>query len=95
MVTQMKIEVAYATIEKQLIIQIDIPTSTTILEAIKISEISKKFSELSVLENIQQVGIFGKKVDILNYQLQNLDRIEIYRPLAKTPNQRRLERALL
>lgn len=39
------------------------------------------------------VGIFGKKIDISTYVILDKDRIEIYRPLNKTPNQKRLERA--
>lgn len=93
----LQLEVAYATPDKQLIIPISIQNNSTILAAIKQSNITNEFSELAnlTLDDTLKVGIFGKKVDISTYKLQDRDRIEIYRPLAKTPNQRRLERAKL
>lgn len=92
---KINIEVAYATPKKQLILNLSIPINTSIIEAIKLSNISDHFKELqnTPLDNTIQLGIFGKKIDPIKYQLQPHDRIEIYRPLTKTPNQRRLERA--
>lgn len=89
------IEVAYATPDKQLILNITVPIDTTIIDAIKLSKIQSHFKELQdkELDVNLTVGVFGKKISPLTYQLQERDRIEIYRPLAKTPNQRRLERA--
>lgn len=89
------IEVAYATPDKQLILNVTVPVDTSIIDAIKLSNIQSHFKELQDKEldvNIT-VGVFGKKISALTYKLQERDRIEIYRPLAKTPNQRRLERA--
>ena len=92
-----QLEVAYATPKKQLVVSISVSDDATILNAIKLSNITSEFSELKnlVLDETLKVGIFGKKIDVLAYKLQEHDRIEIYRPLAKTPNQRRLERAKL
>ncbi|MCC2624657.1 MAG: RnfH family protein [Burkholderiales bacterium] len=89
------IEVAYATPEEQLIIPINVPDDISVLEAINLSAIAKHFPEhqLDQLDSNSPIGIFGKKINITTYQLKDNDRIEIYRPLAKTPNQRRLERA--
>lgn len=89
------VEVAYATPEKQKIITLHVPINTAILDAINQSKICEEFAELKMLhfDHITPIGIFGKKIDPQTYQLQDKDRIEIYRPLAKTPNQRRLERA--
>lgn len=91
------IEVAYATPQKQIILPLRVQNDTTIFDAIKLSNICNEFSELAnyTIASTLKVGIFGKKVDIATYKLQAHDRIEIYRPLAKTPNQRRLERAKL
>lgn len=90
----MQIEVAYATLKKQMIIPLVVNEKTSIIEAIHQSKIDLEFTELD-LSNLKDlvVGVFGKKIDINTYVLQEQDRIEIYRPLAKTPNQRRLERA--
>lgn len=86
------IEIAYATVTLQKIITVTVSAESSILEVIKHSSISNFFSELTVTSETP-IGIFGKRIDINTYKLQNNDRIEIYRPLAKTPNQRRLERA--
>lgn len=90
----MQIEVAYATPDKQVVLSLNITSSVSVIEAIYLSGIKQKFPQLDI-SNPQKlcVGIFGKKIDIKTYTLQANDRIEIYRPLAKTPNERRLERA--
>lgn len=90
-----KIEVAYATPNKQLIIPICVADNTSILEAIILSSIAQHFPEdkLEKLDINSPIGIFGKKINVETYQLRDKDRIEIYRPLNKTPNQKRLERA--
>jgi putative ubiquitin-RnfH superfamily antitoxin RatB of RatAB toxin-antitoxin module len=49
-------------------------------------------SDKNIVDKIP-IGIFGKKIDPNTYILQDKDRIEIYRLLTKTPNQKRLERA--
>ena len=90
------VEVAYATPEKQHVIQLKVATDTSIAEVIAQSGIENEFPALAIMlqtENLPQVGVFGKKIDPHTYLLQNGDRVEIYRPLAKTPNQKRLERA--
>lgn len=92
----MTIEVAYATLEKQIIISIKVNSQTTVLEAIIHSKIYLHFpnsDNLKHIDNNTPIGIFGKKINVNTYKLNHKDRIEIYRPLAKTPNQRRLERA--
>lgn len=89
------IEVAFAIPNKQMIIPLSVSEDTKIIDAINQSGIAKYFSEYN-LEQIDlntHVGIFGKKINVDTYKLQNKDRIEIYRKLMKTPNQRRLERA--
>jgi putative ubiquitin-RnfH superfamily antitoxin RatB of RatAB toxin-antitoxin module len=89
------IEVAYALPDRQLIIPISVPGDTSVLEAITLSDIAKHFpdNKLDLLDINSPIGIFGKKINVQTYRLRDKDRIEIYRPLAKTPNQRRLERA--
>ncbi len=91
---QITVEVAYATPAKQIIVPLTITINTPIIEVIRLSNINSYFPELiNLLNDLSQfqIGIFGKKVNI-DYQLQANDRIEIYRPLTKTPNQKRLER---
>jgi len=89
------IEVAYATPDKQIIVTINVAENTSVLEAIILSDIAQHFPEakLDQLDTNSPIGIFGKKINVEIYKLRDKDRIEIYRPLAKSPNQRRLERA--
>lgn len=88
------IEIAFATAEKQIIIALCIPNNITIHEVISITNIAAQFPELDVSDiDKLHIGIFGKKIDPKSYALKDCDRIEIYRPLNKTPNQKRLERA--
>ena len=85
------IEVAYATPDKQVVIPLTVASGTSVFAAIEQSQIIAQFAELN-LTSLPPVGIYGKKIDIGSYTLQDGDRIEIYRPLNKTPNQKRLER---
>ncbi|HMT02806.1 MAG TPA: RnfH family protein [Burkholderiales bacterium] len=85
-----EIEVAFATFEKQKIIKLKIDDSISITEAISLSAIQEEFPSFDVLN--MPTGIFGKKINPQSYKLRNADRIEIYRPLSKTPNERRIER---
>ncbi len=88
--SMINVEVAFATNEKQVIIRIAVPINSTIVNAITLSGIAVEFPNFDMLN--MPFGIFGKKVEN-SYILREADRIEIYRPLSKTPNQRRLERA--
>jgi len=89
------IEVAYATPDKQMIVELQVTDNTSVLDAISRSKIATYFPEdgLSNLDESFPIGIFGKKIDLKTYKLHDMDRIEIYRPLNKTPNQKRLDRA--
>lgn len=80
----LRIEVAYATPEKQTILVLDIPDNTTARAAIKLSSIKDEFPEID-LDNAR-LGIFGKLI-AEDYQLQERDRIEIYRPLLADPKE--------
>lgn len=88
----LQIEVAFATLEQQQVISLTVQDDATINDAIVASQISQYFQEYDILN--LPVGIFGKRIfDAAQYKLQDGDRIEIYRPLNKSPNQQRLARA--
>lgn len=88
----LKIEVAFATPQLQKTLAIEIDENTTIIDAIAQSGIQQFFPEYDLLN--LAVGVFGKRIyDPQSYQIKAGDRIEIYRPLVQTPNQKRLERA--
>lgn len=77
--TKINVKVAYATLEKQMVIDINIEQGSTVKQAIEKSNIQKYFKDIS----LTSVGIYSKKCtldDIVN----NGDRVEIYRELQVT-----------
>lgn len=84
------VEVAYALPQQQLILPIKVQPGCTAEEAVKLSGILNKFTDIDL--TINQIGIFGKSVrnDTL---LKHLDRVEIYRPLIADPKEVRRQRA--
>ena len=84
------IEIAYATPERQKIIECEIVQGCSIRDAVKQSDIKDYFPEID-LENCD-LGVFGKAVPA-NYELVDGDRIEIYRPLIADPKEVRRQRA--
>ena len=87
---QIKIEVAYALPDQQMIIPISMPAEANAEAAIRASGILNKFPEIDL--NVNQIGIFAKLCK-LDAPLRNLDRIEIYRPLIADPKEARKQRA--
>lgn len=87
-----RVEVAYATPEKQAICPVNVPEGTTAFEAAEASDIRTVFPEID-LESAD-MGIFGKVVKApREHALREGDRVEIYRPLKIDPKQARLNRA--
>lgn len=86
----MKVEVAYANPDKQVIIEVDVPEKTTVKQAIIESQITEQFNEIN-LDDID-VGIFSKRAS-LDTLLNEGDRVEIYRPLTMDPKTARKLRA--
>ena len=84
------IEVAFATPEKQMIIECHVLPDTSPRDAVKLSGIDRHFPEID-LDN-SDLGVFGKAVPE-DYVLQEGDRIEIYRPLIADPREIRRQRA--
>ena len=84
------IEVAYALPDKQIIIPVLVTEGISVKEAIELSGVLAKFEGIDLSSNL--VGIFGK-LTTLDKTLKNLDRIEIYRPLAADPKEIRRKRA--
>lgn len=87
-----KVEVAYATPEKQLIVEVEVEEGTTMVQAAEKSGIEKEFTGLNLAET--PMGLFGRKVaKPAEEVLREGDRVEIYRPLKIDPKQARLNRA--
>ncbi len=88
----MKVEVAYATPEKQEIVPVEVKGGATMSEAVTYSGIDRLFPGLDPCQT--DMGIFGKVVrDPSTYILREGDRIELYRPLKIDPKEARLNRA--
>ncbi len=96
-VPTIRVEVAYATPQKQLIIPLQVPVGTTAYEAVMASNITAHFAGID--PETDPMGIFSRALDgkgrptPREYVLQEFDRVEIYRPLLIDPKQARLERA--
>jgi hypothetical protein len=85
-----QIEVAYATPQKQMIVECEIDAGTPPREAVRQSGITLHFPEIDV-EHCP-LGVFGKVI-AADYELNDGDRIEIYRPLIADPKEVRRQRA--
>lgn len=78
----MKVSIAYATRERQVWNDLEVPADATVRQAIEISGILSEFPEIDLAKN--KVGIFGDSVP-LDRTLKEGDRVEIYRPLIADP----------
>lgn len=85
-----KVEVAYALPNEQVILPVEVPVDCTVEEAIKRSGILEKFEQIDISSD--KVGIFGKMCK-LNATLRDKDRIEIYRKLIADPKESRRQQA--
>ena len=86
------VEVAYALPDRQLIIPVQVPPGTTVLEAVLLSGITDRFADLD--PQLCKLGIFGTVVDP-GQSLREGTRIEIYRPLRADPKEVRRQLAIL
>ncbi|MEN8176365.1 MAG: RnfH family protein [Pseudomonadota bacterium] len=87
---RLHVEVAYATPERQLILELDGEAGLTLEEAVKRSGILQEFPEIDMDE--LKAGIFGK-VARRDAVLRDGDRVEIYRKLIADPKEARRKRA--
>lgn len=80
------IEVAYATAQQQIIVELNVPPGTTLHAAIEQSGILVLFPEIDLAT--AAVGVFSE-VRSLDSLVANGDRIELYRPLLLDPKELR------
>ncbi len=86
-------EIVYATPKKQLLLTITLPAHCNVADAIKLSGILTQCSEFEQQEVTSlNVGIFSIPCT-LEREVQQGDRIEIYRPLRHDPKDARRMRA--
>ncbi len=92
MANTITVEVVYALAHTQRLLIVEVKEGTTLIEAVRLSNIAAEFPELDIEQ--AKLGVFGKAsakpaVDTVKAG----DRIEIYRPLIIDPKQARLNRA--
>ncbi len=85
-VTTLGVEIVYALPSRQVLTTIQVPSGTTLEQAIQLSGIMQQFPEIDL--NTNRVGVFGRlsKRDAL---VKSRDRVEIYRPLLIDPKEAR------
>ena len=89
-VAKIRVEVAYATPDKQVLLSLEVPHGCTVAEAIGLSGIRDEFPDME--QDPKAVGVFSKKVSP-DAELREGDRVEIYRPLLADPKEMRKRRA--
>jgi putative ubiquitin-RnfH superfamily antitoxin RatB of RatAB toxin-antitoxin module len=83
----MIVEIIYLASKEQVFHQrLKIDSASTAEQALKNSKLFLEYPELFIEE--LNIGLFSKKIT-LEYQLQDGDRIEIYRPLTISPMEKR------
>lgn len=87
---KIQVEVVYGTPTKQKILTFTVENGTTVEQAIEQSGIKDIFNEIDL--SVNKVGIWNRAAK-LSDEVQDLDRIEVYRPLIADPKEVRKRRA--
>jgi len=85
-----RVEVAYARPDEQVIIPVDVPVGATVRQVIAESGVCERYPEIDI--DHQKVGIFSRLAK-LDDTVRERDRVEIYRPLIADPKEMRRRRA--
>jgi putative ubiquitin-RnfH superfamily antitoxin RatB of RatAB toxin-antitoxin module len=84
----MRIEVVYAAPQATDIVSVELPHGATVRDALAASGIAARHPGIA----LDALGVYGKRVSA-DTPLADGDRVEIYRPLAIDPKERRRQRA--
>ncbi len=76
------IEVAAGWAEQQVLVELEVPIGTTVMEAIELARLDERLPGHEV--DMKRIGIFGRRCDP-ERALQHGDRVEVYRPLKADP----------
>ena len=88
----MRVQIVYATLIKQRVVELDVPEGTTIYQAVVLSGIVTEFPEID-LGSIP-MGVFGVVTKMATTTLVRPDdRVELYRSLIMDPKESRRTRA--
>lgn len=86
------IEVVYALPTEQVLLSLNLPAGTTLLQAVEASGLIQRFPDISLENGV--FGIFGVREKSPSTRiLQSGDRVEIYRALRIDPKEARRARA--
>lgn len=86
----LRVEVAYALPDQQVLIPLGVEEGTTLEQAIIRSGVLEQFPAIDLAQSA--VGVWGKAAK-LDTPLRDGDRVEIYRPLIADPKEVRKQRA--
>jgi uncharacterized protein len=86
---KLRIEVAYAEVQRQFLRAIELPAGATVADAIRVSEVE---SECHIDATGLRLGVWSKPTDPACV-LSDGDRVELYRPLKIDPKEARRRRA--
>ncbi|MCJ8169859.1 RnfH family protein [Atopomonas sediminilitoris] len=90
--SEISVEVAYATPERQELVKVKIAHGASMLDAARAANLQRFFPQLDV--DSAPMGIFGKAVAKPEQRvLEEGERVEIYRPLIADPKEVRKQRA--
>lgn len=96
MENKITVEVAYATPERQLILEMQVAQGTTAAQAVRASGITREFPQIDLAQDA--MGIFSRHLNGKDYPVPEEyvllpgDRVEIYRPLLIDPKAARAAR---
>lgn len=85
-----KVEVVYALPEKQYLRQVRLAAGSTVKQAVEASGLLELRGDIDLAKN--KVGIFSRQVKLTD-EVNEGDRVEIYRPLLADPKELRRQRA--
>ncbi|OGT59617.1 MAG: hypothetical protein A3E85_04690 [Gammaproteobacteria bacterium RIFCSPHIGHO2_12_FULL_45_12] len=81
-----QVEVAYASVKEQRVVQVSLPVGSTLLAAIQASGVLEVFPDIDLAR--QKVGVFSKRRQLTD-EVKEGDRVEIYRSLQAQPMEAR------
>lgn len=87
---RLRVEVAWATPERQVVVPVEVPEGATVEDAVQISRLLQTCPD--AVFDPERVGIFGRRVQPGD-AVRDGDRIELYRPLIADPREARRARA--
>lgn len=90
MADKLRVEIAFATPQRQYLAELQVESGTSVAGAIDVAGVAARFSGVDLAE--LPVGIWGREVS-RDYLLKDGDRIEIYRALLIEPREARRQLA--